>query len=517
MLLTLLFLFAGSLLFIFGLLQLSIARARQRCKPLSPPEFGWLLGHWPDHNYSKGIKVYNEWTKELGNIFFFRLFTTPCMLLSDIKGIKHILSNEEYFSKGLIYRPYKLWFGKGLTPTEGDEAKGIRKVLAPAFSTVRLQAFIPLFNRATTFLFDTRWKNEKYIKHLPNGAFSVKMFEDVRLLAFDTVGTCSGLKLNSLCDESPEALGAFEAIWDGILAQRLQSSMNPLIRFFSRHITPGGRRFYKAIQLLQELSVQAIQKRKKDIAETHDHEVKDFLYHLMEQTDFDEIRVRDLIINFLFAGSDIVGTMIVWTIMLLSKHPEIQEQLYQELKANCPNKDYVLDTELSKVPLLLACIKESLRLFPPVPMMSRRCEKPFTLPIPGLDGKEEVHLEKGQEIMMNFWHAQKAGSWDRPDEFDPTRFLGLSGLVTNDTEKITQEKDKDKGAFCPFSLGRRNCLGQTFAMTQGCVVVARILLRYKTTVDKSIEPSELTLIFKSAMQPTEPIWFTLQPRESIGA
>jgi cytochrome P450 len=293
--------------------------------------------------------------------------------------------------------------------------------------------------------------------------------------------------------------------------------MNPVIRFFSKHCTPGGRKFYQAIRLLQDLSVQAINRRKEEIANTNgEHEVKDFLYHLMEHCDFEEVRVRDLIINFLFAGSDIVGTMIVWTIMLVAKHPEIQEKLYEELKATCPNKDYVLDTELSKVPLLLACIKESLRLFPPVPMMSRRCEKPFT--VPTSDGTEELQLKVGQEVMMNFWYAQKAGSWERPEEFDPTRFLGATGVVSNDTEKITYEdKDKDKGAFCPFSLGRRNCLGQTFAMTQGCIVVARILLRYKVTVDKSIDPSELSLVFKSAMQPTLPIWFTLHPREASGA
>jgi cytochrome P450 len=344
---------------------------------------------------------------------------------------------------------------------------------------------------------------------LPDGGFKAQLFEDLRLLAFDTVGTCSGLKLNTLCDESPEALGAFQSIWDGILAQRLQSSMNPIIRLFSKYCTPDGRRFYQAINLLQELSINAINKRREEISKTNEHEVKDFLYHLMEQTDFEELRVRDLIINFLFAGSDIVGTMIVWTIMMLSKHPEIQEKLYQELKNVCQNKDYVLDTELSKIPLLLASVKESLRLFPPVPMMSRRCEKSFNIPVPGTDGKEEFCLEPGQEVMMNFWYAQKAGTWDRPEEFDPTRFLSASGVVSNDTEKIT---DKEQGAFCPFSLGRRNCLGQTFAMTQGIVVIARILLRYKTSVDKDIEPSELALVFKSAMQPINPIWFTLHPR-----
>jgi cytochrome P450 family 4 subfamily B polypeptide 1/leukotriene-B4 20-monooxygenase/phylloquinone omega-hydroxylase len=238
----------------------------------------------------------------------------------------------------------------------------------------------------------------------------------------------------------------------------------------------------------------------------------------MEQTDFEELKVRDLIINFLFAGSDIVGVMMSWTLALLAKHPEIQEKLVNEIRAACPNKDYVLDTETSKVPLLLACVKEALRMFPPVPMISRRCEKAFTVHIQDEKEKEEkeLHMEVGAEVFLNFWFAQKT-KWDRSKEFDPTRFLlsGTSDSITklaNDSEK-NDEKERSDKPFSPFSVGRRNCLGQTFALTQGNIVLARILLRYKISlVDPTIDFDKIGLIFTSALQPVDPLWFILETR-----
>eukprot|EP01103_Thecamoeba_quadrilineata_P010421 TRINITY_DN2249_c0_g1_i1.p1 TRINITY_DN2249_c0_g1~~TRINITY_DN2249_c0_g1_i1.p1 ORF type:complete len:520 (-),score=93.02 TRINITY_DN2249_c0_g1_i1:164-1723(-) len=515
MLQTCLLILTGLLAFVFGFLQLKIAAARRKITPYNfcPPENTWLSGHYPT-NITGNVRQWNDWTlKFKAKILFCRFYFTPFLFISDFAAIKNILNNEEYFSKGYLYRPYKLWFARGLTPTEGEEAKQTRKKLAPAFAISRLHPFVPLFNRLATLLFDTRWTNEKYVERLPNGAIKVALFDDLRLLAFDSVGTCSGLSLNTLCDESPKALDAFTTIWNNISSQRLQNARNPLFRLLSRHVLPNGRKFYHAILFLQGLATEAINRRKSQVGHSNDHGVHDLLYHLMEQTDFEEIKVRDLVINFLFAGSDIVGAMMAWTLVFLAKNPEIQEKLVGELRGACSSKDHVLDTEVSKVPLLLASMKEALRLFPPVPLLSRRCEKPFKIQIQE-DGKKpvDVNVEVGSEVFMNLWHAQKEGTWDRANEFDPARFLGTSGVIAKDAEK-NDEKDKSMGAFCPFSIGRRNCIGQTFAMTEGCVVLSRLLLRYKVSLaEPDVDVEKMPLVFNSALQPKSTVWFILESR-----
>ncbi|XP_012519080.1 PREDICTED: phylloquinone omega-hydroxylase CYP4F11-like, partial [Propithecus coquereli] len=123
------------------------------------------------------------------------------------------------------------------------------------------------------------------------------------------------------------------------------------------------------------------------------------------------------------------------------------------------------EDDLAQLPFLTMCIKESLRLHPAVPVISRRCTQDIVLP----DGRV---IPKGVICVISiFGTHHNPAVWPDPEVYDPSRF---------DPENV---KERSPLAFVPFSAGPRNCIGQNFAMTEMKVVLALTLLRFRFLPD----------------------------------
>nr|XP_044626671.1 cytochrome P450 4A11-like isoform X2 [Equus asinus] len=123
---------------------------------------------------------------------------------------------------------------------------------------------------------------------------------------------------------------------------------------------------------------------------------------------------------------------------------------------------------LDQMPYTTMCIKEALRLYPPVPGIGRQLSKPITFP----DGRS---LPRGIMVMLSFYalhHNPKV--WPNPEVFDPFRFAPGSSQHSH--------------VFLPFSGGSRNCIGKQFAMNELKVAVALTLLRFELAPDPSRVP-----------------------------
>lgn len=124
---------------------------------------------------------------------------------------------------------------------------------------------------------------------------------------------------------------------------------------------------------------------------------------------------------------------------MLAIHHDRQERAYQDILqcVSSTDADITLD-ELKNMKYLEWCIKESLRLFPTVPMIGRTPSEPFVL-----KGHE---IPVGVPIMIGIrqLHRKKEHWGENADKFEPERF----------------KEFKDNGAFLPFSQGSRNCVGE---------------------------------------------------------
>ncbi|NXH37413.1 CP4F4 protein, partial [Myiagra hebetior] len=148
--------------------------------------------------------------------------------------------------------------------------------------------------------------------------------------------------------------------------------------------------------------------------------------------------------TFMFEGHDTTASGLAWLFYNLASHPEHQEQCRQEVQELLAGWDTV-DIEwedLSQLPFTTMCIKESLRLHPPVTAVSRRCTKD----VPLRDGRI---IPKGVICLMSIYGTHhNPDLWPGPEVFKPPRFspensMGWSRLF-----------------FIPFSASPRYVVGR---------------------------------------------------------
>ena len=122
-----------------------------------------------------------------------------------------------------------------------------------------------------------------------------------------------------------------------------------------------------------------------------------------------------------------------------------------------------------------AVLKETLRLYPPAPLTARNTTAPLTL--------SGVDVPVGTMIWLPLWWIHRCeANWDRPNEFDPGRFLPPRAGSAASGAGAGAGAPGDGGgkapaaaAWFPFSAGRRSCVGQKFAMLEGTILLAMLV------------------------------------------
>lgn len=180
---------------------------------------------------------------------------------------------------------------------------------------------------------------------------------------------------------------------------------------------------------------------------------EDILSMLLEARDehgqpMTDDQLRDEMLTLLVAGHETTATTLAWTLHHLLEHPEWLARVRAEAREVGP-------TELDKLVLLDAAIKETLRLTPIIPMVGRVLSQPTT--IGGID------LPRGSVALACIYLVhRRADLWPDPLRFDPGRFVG---------------KKVDPTTYFPFGGGARRCLGMAFANYEMKIVLSTILAR----------------------------------------
>uniref|UniRef100_A0A2R9BZV4 Cytochrome P450 family 4 subfamily A member 11 n=1 Tax=Pan paniscus TaxID=9597 RepID=A0A2R9BZV4_PANPA len=161
-----------------------------------------------------------------------------------------------------------------------------------------------------------------------------------------------------------------------------------------------------------------------------------------------------------------------------SGHPPLGQREAPGLPRPCCSGWACFRNHLDQMPYTTMCIKEALRLYPPVPGIGRELSTPVTFP----DGRS---LPKGIMVFLSIYglhHNPKV--WPNPEVFDPSRFAPGSAQHSH--------------AFLPFSGGSRNCIGKQFAMNELKVATALTLLRFELLPDPTRIPIPIArLVLKS--------------------
>lgn len=151
--------------------------------------------------------------------------------------------------------------------------------------------------------------------------------------------------------------------------------------------------------------------------------------------------------NFLeifIQASDTAGLSLSTAVLMMAIHTDCQQRMFDELITVMPNKDMDLTTDmLSKLPFMDACIRESLRLFPTVPLIGRSPAEPIVL--------NNTEIPPGVTVILGIRQIQRQQEYWGEDAhlYKPERFLGDNASYK-----------EIPGCYIPFSSGPRNCIGK---------------------------------------------------------
>ncbi|XP_032170050.1 cytochrome P450 4F3-like isoform X1 [Mustela erminea] len=444
---------------------------RLRCFP-QPPRRSWLWGHLGlVKSNEEGLRM----IEDLGHYFrdvhlwwmgpFYPVLRLvhPTFVAPLLQAPATIIPKDMF-----LYNLLKPWLGDGLLLSAGDKWSHHRRLLTPAFHFDILKPYVKIFNKSAGIM-HTKWQ------HLAlEGSARLDMFEHISLMTLDSLQKCV-FSFDSNCQESPSEYIAAILELSALVVKRQEQIFLPMD--FLYNLTPDGWRFRRACNLVHNFTDAVIQERRRALISGGSHDflkakaktkTLDFIDVLLLAKDEDGKQLSDEDIRaeadtFMFEGHDTTASGLSWVLYNLAKHPEFQERCRQEVQELLRDREpqEIEWDDLAQLPFLTMCIKESLRLHPPVTVIARRSTQDVGLP----DGRV---IPKGNICVISIFGIHHNPSiWPDPEVYNPFRF---------DPENI---KERSPLAFIPFSAGPRNCIGQTFAMTEMKVVLALTLLRFR--------------------------------------
>jgi cytochrome P450 len=183
------------------------------------------------------------------------------------------------------------------------------------------------------------------------------------------------------------------------------------------------------------------------------------------------------------AGHDTTATALLWWSRLLAEHPMAAARAQAEIDCVLAGRDPGPD-DLAALPWLVATLKEALRLYPPIAgLMTRRTTRELQL--------QGWRIRRGALLYITPWLLQRdPRNFEQPEVFRPERFL-------------PEAPPPPRGAWIPFGLGPRVCIGQHFAMLEMTLVAALLLQRFELVLPADAPPA------------TPVLQVTLRPRHGL--
>ncbi|XP_031342172.1 uncharacterized protein LOC116170124 [Photinus pyralis] len=469
----------SSLICWFIKLWLEQLKYRRYLSPYSGPKPLPLLGNvLLFKSLADFVPITKRLAEEFGKSFILFFGPKPRLLVGEHETAEFLLSSKTIIDKSYEYSYFHDWLGTGLLTSTGQKWKSRRKLLTPAFHFQILDKYIDVFNKQGHILV------EKLKERADSGPFDI--FPYVTLCTLDIIGeTAMGVQINAQTDSTSSYVWSVKQMCR-IILERTVTPLNMINVIYK--LTPTYRLQKKAISILHGFTNSVIRSRKANFTRTILNGGNDegllkrvaFL-DLLLQYDLSDQSIREEVDTFMFEGHDTTASGISFTLYCLSKHPYAQVQVVEELRTIFSGDKSRESTyqDLQEMKYLEMVIKESMRLYPPVPLFSRILNESASfngalLPQGFVCALYVLQLHRNPDIFPD------------PEKFDPDRFLPENS------------KSRPPYAYVPFSAGLRNCIGQRFAILEMKATISKILRNFEILPVPDHEPQlSIEAILKS--------------------
>ena len=387
-----------------------------------------------------------------------QIFTRHCVVIADPSTMKRVMSsNMKNYSKDLefSYAPFLDILGTGLVTSGGDTWRKMRGNISKALRVEILDEIIAIATRAVDRLCVK-------LDAIKGTGESIDMENEFRLLTLQVIGEA----ILSLSPTESDAI--FPSLYLPIMDECNARSLSPWRTYLP---TPEWFAHKKRVRQLDAAIIKIVRDRwdkKRSGGKVPDDILERVLDQEMNEGALSAETERQLcyeIKTFLLAGHETSAAMLTWTMHELSNNLEATEKVRTEsdavfgrLKKNALPTRESLDT----LDYSLAALKETLRLYSVVPVVTRVAEED--------DDLGGVRIPKGTTVIMSLQGVhQREDLWPDPLVYKPERFTD-PGFNENEGFK-----------FLPFIQGPRNCLGQYLALLEARVVLCTLIRKYRWT------------------------------------
>ncbi len=399
---------------------------------------------------------------ELGEVVDLRLPHAQVLAVASPTIVEQVLLTQSpKFSKDTrAYDQLRRVLGNGLLTSHGSFWLRQRRLAQPAFHRERLQRWGEVMVRATREMLEG-WR-ARIEQGTPFDALKEMMTLTMRIVGETLLSA----------DVTREADKVSHALSEGLEA--IQYRLTHPFALPDWVPTKANRDFALAQKTLNEVIYGVIAERRGGAAKD------DLLSMLMNAVDLDtnermnDEQLRDEVMTLFLAGHETTAVLMSWAVFLLSRHPDIERQLRAELTHVLGTREVTTD-DVPRLPYLARVIKEVLRLYPPAWVLGRRTTEETVI-----DG---WRLPKQSVVMMSSYVLHRLPeTFTNPEGFDPDRWL--------------EEEKLPRGAYIPFSIGARKCIGDAFAQLEASLILATLLPRVQLSLvpGQNIEPEPMITI-----------------------
>lgn len=341
--------------------------------------------------------------------------------------------------------------GTGVFVSNGALWRKQRRMLEPAFNQARIQDVFPLMRLATEQM------AARFREHADGAVLPIDE-ETTHVTADIIFRTIYSRPLTA--EESHRIFRAFGRFQELAYAQGIWRMAG-----VPNWLSPGRIFARRHARIIRRLLESAVQDRLDERQAATRTERKDILESLLDARDpetgesFSRQDLVDQISVLFLAGHETSASVLAWALYLIAKRPDIQERLHAESVAAFGDRAPEFH-DMRRLKLARDTFRETLRLYPPVSFMSRDTTETVEM-------RDKV-MKPGDILFVSPWLIQRhTRHWDRPDVFDPDRFSDPAS------------KESQRSAYIPFSAGPRVCLGASFAMQEGMLILAYLARHFR--------------------------------------
>ncbi|KAL0100472.1 hypothetical protein PUN28_019659 [Cardiocondyla obscurior] len=463
-----------------------------------------------------------------------KLWLGPKLLifLMDPRDVEIILSSNVYIDKSAEYRFFQPWLGNGLLISTGPKWRAHRKLIAPTFHLNVLKSFIDLFNANSRTVVERMRKegDKEFDCHDYMSECTVEILLE----------TAMGVSKSTQDRSGYEYAMAVMKMCDILHLRHTKVWLRPDWLF---NLTKYGKDQIRLLEIIHGLTKKVIARKKqeyksgkrnilhdteqssnaktakitsveglsfgqaaglKDDLDVDDNDVGEkkrqaFLDLLMEAGQNGSVltdeEVKEQVDTIMFEGHDTTAAASSFFLSVMGCHPDIQEKVIQELDEIFGDSDRPATfQDTLEMKYLERCLMETLRMYPPVPVIARTINTDLKL------ATGNYTIPAGATVIVTtFKMHRQPHIYPNPEVFNPDNFL---------PEKTA---NRHYYAFVPFSAGPRSCVGRKYAMLKLKIILSTIMRNFRVKSD--IKESDFRLQADIILKRAEGFKIRLVPRK----